>query len=441
MISKNLKTKLIVPVDHGETRVEVESDRALVKINMSDQHLSIYVPSDAAGLYSCYRTELPAELVKILGIEDSGAAKQVYRILNDEATTLDGTMSNEDIPKVEWLGKVELPESSFSGVGVQTECVETPTNGVLVTPTRSNARAMGVFQTPEPPSFVSRNPVGGLFPPTPPPSISPGGTLGQVARDNAYRQLLGNVANQARRIPQKFRSEPFSMTDLAESLEASVDPNYDLVHLRQALSTEYGAANFPDIGNSRIGAAGELFVFELLRALSMPNFTIDNWQSRIRANVRFHRDYQDLRNWSDREISDIMYTDSGVSMEQFLRKHSYNAVSEWEQRDSQTEYLIEVKTTTGPCTTPFFMSKHQYQLMRQHALSSQGNRPRTVFLIMRVYNLLSSNISLEIYVDPWSLKDNTLEFVADPWKVIPPEPRSAVHLHTVDGIYESEEEL
>jgi hypothetical protein len=105
--SGDMWTKLIVKsVDND---VEVRSDRALVKVEKTPDGLKIHVPSDTAGLYSCYRTELPAELVSILGITDSKADKQVYRILNDEGNSLDDIMFDEDIPAVDWLEKPLVP--------------------------------------------------------------------------------------------------------------------------------------------------------------------------------------------------------------------------------------------------------------------------------------------------------------------------------------------
>ena len=434
-MSDNMKTHLRVAIEGGQTEVAVESDRPLVKVDKTEHGLSICVPSDISGLRSCYLTELPAEIVKILGISNSRADKQVYRILNDTETTLEAILLAEDIPQENWLERLELPEAT-STPGVQSS-TRLDVDGLLVTPSRSRSETAAEPRTPDPPSYISRSQIGGVFPATPPHSISSDRILDRVIQNNAYKDLLKNVVQQARRIPQKFRAG-LDINDFGEALHSAHDPAFNAVNLEQVLGGGYDSS-FSE--NAKIGAAGELFVFELLRALRTPSFTLDNWQSRIRSYVNVLDDYYDLQAWNQPEVSDIMYTNSSSTMEHFLRRHGHNVIPEFLRSDSQIQYLIEVKATTGPCVTPFFMSKNQYQLIRQHALASQEGRPRTVFVIMRVYNLLSNNIGLEIYVDPWSLKDTTLEFVADPWKVIPPHPLQAGRSFEANEPDDSDEEL
>ena len=85
--------------------VSVRSNRAVVKLEQVDAALHMYVPSDAGGLYSCFHTELPGELTRFLGIEDRGAAKTIYRILNDQVKDLDTIMEDEDVPDYFWIEK------------------------------------------------------------------------------------------------------------------------------------------------------------------------------------------------------------------------------------------------------------------------------------------------------------------------------------------------
>ena len=142
-------------------------------------------------------------------------------------------------------------------------------------------------------------------------------------------------------------------------------------------------------------------------------------------------DYDEVPNWPPPEISDIVYDTASTEFHRFLRDNSFNKFPNWSVEASHSiRYLIEVKTTTGSCSTPFFMSKKQYQLMREHALGAGEEMieaPKTVYVIARVYNLLGNNIKMALFVDPWHLKDDVLEFVADPWKVIAPEPGRTRH--------------
>lgn len=59
------------------------------------------------------------------------------------------------------------------------------------------------------------------------------------------------------------------------------------------------------------------------------------------------------------------------------------------------------------------------QQMRE--LGTQENSERKqVYCIVRVYNLLSDNIGIRIYMDPWRFRDRELEFgTTDKWKVKP----------------------
>jgi hypothetical protein len=54
--------------------------------------------------------------------------------------------------------------------------------------------------------------------------------------------------------------------------------------------------------------------------------------------------------------------------------------------------------------------------MKRNSLKT-GQRPRKVYVIFRVFNLLREDIGMRIFVDPWSLKHSALKFVAENWKV------------------------
>jgi hypothetical protein len=56
--------------------------------------------------------------------------------------------------------------------------------------------------------------------------------------------------------------------------------------------------------------------------------------------------------------------------------------------------------------------------MKRNALKP-GQRPRKGYVIFGVFNLLGEDIDMRVFVDPWSLRDETLKFVADEWKLTP----------------------
>lgn len=58
--------------------------------------------------------------------------------------------------------------------------------------------------------------------------------------------------------------------------------------------------------------------------------------------------------------------------------------------------------------------------MRAKACDTNASgAPADLYVILRVYNLLSNQMPPKAYINPWHLRDDVLEFVADPWKVVP----------------------
>lgn len=89
------------------------------------------------------------------------------------------------------------------------------------------------------------------------------------------------------------------------------------------------------------------------------SFSLENWESTIRHLVRPHPDYADITRWTGgRETSDIVYDDVLGTFTATLVDRGYLDHT-WSERTPK--YLLEVKTTTGPCETAFFMSDSQYR--------------------------------------------------------------------------------
>jgi len=105
-------------------------------------------------------------------------------------------------------------------------------------------------------------------------------------------------------------------------------------------------------------------VFELLSNLNppLPNFSEANWTSSIRGAVTQHPDYSNMGSWNGREIADITYEDTEGVFTNFLIEKGYMEREPWYGMTG-LKYLIEVKSTTRECSTPFFMSKEQYELV------------------------------------------------------------------------------
>ena len=68
-----------------------------------------------------------------------------------------------------------------------------------------------------------------------------------------------------------------------------------------------------------------------------------------------------MPSWNGRETSDIVYRDTNSHLTRLLIDLEYLDII-W--IESEPEYLIEVKTTTGNCADRFFMGNNQYNLVR-----------------------------------------------------------------------------
>ncbi|EHA18945.1 hypothetical protein ASPNIDRAFT_187731 [Aspergillus niger ATCC 1015] len=174
----------------------------------------------------------------------------------------------------------------------------------------------------------------------------------QTTDDPEYHQLLSSVLASARNAI--FPSQgTFDMAGLDDSITSGAAAQ--TIRLRTSDQPER---------DFKIGAAGELFVFELLSRLEppLPAFTRDNWQSVIRKFVTILPEYSDMTAWYGRETADITYDDhDGVLTSLFIDK-GYLRDDVW--RGKTPRFYMEVKSSTADHRTPFFMSKYQYRRVR-----------------------------------------------------------------------------
>ncbi|KAH7361082.1 hypothetical protein BKA65DRAFT_494597 [Rhexocercosporidium sp. MPI-PUGE-AT-0058] len=165
----------------------------------------------------------------------------------------------------------------------------------------------------------------------------------------------------------------------------------------------------------KIGAAGELFAFVFLSHL-LPDFTRNNWPSTMRRYVRAHPDYAGLEPWTGRETSDITYNDTEGKLVQKLIECGY-LESAWS--NVRGNFFIEVKTTTGPCQQPFFMSDRQYHRMQNSSDTGLFPSRENVYILFRVFNLGKDTMDFRIFVDPEKHRQQgTLKFSCN-WTVVP----------------------
>lgn len=163
----------------------------------------------------------------------------------------------------------------------------------------------------------------------------------------------------------------------------------------------------------------------------MPDWSLSNWQSTIRTCVKIHPDYENIEPWHTRETADLVYADTHGHFTNTLIGCGHLNHEEW--HGARPTYYIEVKTTTGPCRTPFYMSRNQFELAsdsgefsRVMANYSQMGRIHRrndhsmVYMILRVFGLQSDKIGMCVYLDPEQLRqDGRLSFTGQTWSVVP----------------------
>ncbi|KAI8691937.1 hypothetical protein NCS56_00187800 [Fusarium sp. Ph1] len=230
--------------------------------------------------------------------------------------------------------------------------------------------------------------------------------------DAEYLRLVNNVISAAStaRFPSK------GAYDMSGLFGALPDVEEDEVEL----SRRFRSRN-PLERDMKIGALGELFVFELLSKMdpSLPRFSRENWQSQMRKFVTVHPNYADMLPWTGRETADIVYFDRKRALTTHLVDKGYLDRTAWLTK--KPLYMIEVKATTGHSRTPFYMSKRQYQRMQENTNTTLSPMVSPIiYLVARVSNVDKPNVEVKLYVDPEKLRqDGSLVFTGETWSVVP----------------------
>lgn len=426
--AETISTTLTIRIDGHNVTQEV--DRGEIHIDNTDG-LDIYVPHNEDQRHRTYLSALPKRLLHWIMTDpvtntckdiDNSAVGFVQGLLSARLSGVNYYLEEQGI------GDVSIPEQIEQEPDIEDTLsyavASTPTAVGPSTPLRASSplsddsdSESGFLgqETPatDPASFSSPSPGLARSRPSfarehllPDPFAAPAtGQPRTIPRE--YCALLLQVASAAKR--SRVLSGPFDLSDLSSALfDDHVTNNrtfneYDL----------FGTVISQFERDKRVGAAGELFVFELLSSLnpSLRGFTQDNWTSTIRKYAKDHPDYANMAVWSGIETSDLEYKDNDGTLTEALiyKGHLRNR---W--RNRRPKYYIEVKTTPGPWDMPFFMSNAQYHKMRR--LSTDDS----IYVIFRVFNLYTSQIGVNIYVDPVQLEnEGHLVFAADRWTVKP----------------------
>lgn len=362
-----ISSQLILDVDGRSITVQLERSDVYIDDDPSTP-LKIFIPHDERAQDVCMQQSLPQKLMEwimadpssgeistlldkstmgiILGLLNAKWAESIAAIL-DKAGVNDLTdIPNGDLEDdLEVRGVPSAPEpvtpvrpagsarrwGSTPGTPEAVLGLRTPETGYYSTPGTDFA----FLASPEPensgtPSRVCV-PLAAAREYFPPPDHAGGDA---EARDAEYLELLNHVIAAARMIRFPRRGDDIS------PLERELFPNRNFVRSR------FSASQFErDI---KVGAAGELFVFELLSALDpgLVGFSRVDWTSNIKGHVKMHPDYASMTRWGGGvETSDLQYEDLSGIFTNLLIEKGYLASERWQGRTPK--YFIEVKTTSS----------------------------------------------------------------------------------------------
>ncbi|KAH6667494.1 hypothetical protein B0J14DRAFT_567496 [Halenospora varia] len=222
------------------------------------------------------------------------------------------------------------------------------------------------------------------------------------SKEEDYLALLEHVIATAKsrngRIPTKSSSD---IVDLLNSLpdEVPQSPSSPTsgFHWRTEEEIEL---------DRQIGAAGELYAFEVLKRLNLPGFGLENWQSNIRPRVSVHPSYVGVEAWHSAESADITYDDSSGAFTNLLIGNGYLDSVIW--KDQTPKYFFEVKTTTMECGTTIFLGRDQYDRMQRMKLTNRKSSEE-VYCILRVFKIDTTDLDLKIYIDPAGMQEKAME--------------------------------
>ncbi|KAB8254531.1 hypothetical protein BDV32DRAFT_132200 [Aspergillus pseudonomiae] len=386
--------------------VVVDAEESISKLHISEapSGLTVYVPKDKKAQEICFCDLFPKQLIDWI-MRDP--ATQIPNNIERDAVTVVSMILNIDPSAIDLV----LERQGIIEIDLQNDdpCIYDDSTDDNMPSQRSQSQGQSAVDV-----MFRQTQMANYWPnPDPPPMYSPREHTSEDTMQ--YRTLLNGVLLAARRATFPA-SGPFNMGELNEALSGQQTfqryVGFDGIDITDAFRSDSQLER-----DKKIGAAGELYVFELFTRLdpALTGWSEQNWQSKIRRYVTVHPDYSNMEPYYGRETADITYDDTEGGFTALLIDHGYLATEEW--RDKRPKYYIEVKTTTGPLRTPFYMSKHQYERMR--AVHNRRDYSE-VYMILRVFDISGGNIGMSVYLDPEQFRlDGGLVFTGETWSVIP----------------------
>ncbi len=227
--------------------IEGVSSRANFHFEEAEGALRLYLPKDEVERDVCLESDLPRRLCTFLSITDPGAPGVIGGVFRkDNPAVIDKILENAGVGQVEcdFTALDEELGASEAGSDVET-LVEATSNNRLSTPSSGQSGseiAEDVRDEIMPsPSYQERQ---------------------KEAQETAYKRILENVVNVAR---QRVHAGVFESTGV--SIRGPVATKaLPQERIREAFATRTQERDF------KVGAAGELYMFEYLKGLGLPRF-------------------------------------------------------------------------------------------------------------------------------------------------------------------------
>ena len=327
---------------------DIEGALSQANFHFEDKEGSLrsYLPKNEVDREVCFESDLPRRLCEFLSITDPGAPGIIGAVFRQKnSAVIDRILEKEGVGQVdcdfaaidEELGASETLAKPTSDIRLQTPSptrrLQTPSGWERRREQRSgsaNAQTIPDLRTPSRSHHEART----------------------DPLDKAYSDILKNVVDTARQRGGVGVLETTG-SPIAKAMKPTATEPLPQQTIRDAFPARTQERDF------KLGAAGELFIFESLKRLQLKDFSILNWTSAIRDRVNAHPDYRGLEKSNDRvAIADIEYLDSTSEFTEFLIEEGHLDREIW--NDKRPFYHLEVKTTTSAdWREPFFMSKAQ----------------------------------------------------------------------------------
>ena len=325
------------------------SGRATFHLEDAEGALRLYLPNDEVERDVCFESDLPRRLCDFLGITDPVAPGVIGSVIRkDKPTVIRKILENAGVGQVDcdFAALDEKLGASKDEFGVKT----------LVEPT-SDSR------------LVSSSPTLRQSTPSGRPKRQEKQSNDTDAEDVRTEAILHSSYQVPQRDPQEIAHEHVldqainvAKTRIRSGVFESTGVSVPGLGAIEALPPETIQEAFATRSQERdfkVGAAGELYMFEYLTGLDLPVFDLRNWKSAIRDRVNIHVNHRDLEKDNDRTaIADIEYFDDSSTFTDFLIQKGHLAQEIWKSKTPF--YHIEVKTTVSSNWQElFYISKAQ----------------------------------------------------------------------------------